>query len=309
MLTYLEALTLRLAEGLGRLPEEQRARHVAYVRTFQQPDGGFSGRDGGSDLYYTGFALRSLGMLGELHGDVAERAASYLRSRLSGQVAIVDFLSLIYSAKLVELAAAIDVFAGQPRGWQQAVAKALEDLRRPDGGYAKTPEGQASSVYHTFLVVLGQQLLGLPIVEPERLTKFVLGRHRDDGGFVEMTAMKRSGTNPTAAAVGLLRILNALEPAVQEAVVDFLAEMQTDEGGLRANTRIPIADLLSTFTGYLTLSDLNAAGEIDPAAIRAYAQSLEQPDGGFHGAAWDGGHDAEYTFYGLGTLALLTPHA
>lgn len=309
MLTYLEALTLRLAEGLGRLPDEQRARHAAYVRTFQQADGGFSGRDGGSDLYYTGFALRSLGMLGELQGEVAERAATYLRSRLSGQVAIVDFLSLIYSAKLIELAAAIDVFAGQADGWQQGVAKAFEDLRRPDGGYAKTPEGQASSVYHTFLVVLGQQLLGLPIVEPERLTTFVLGRHRDDGGFVEMNAMKRSGTNPTAAAVGLLRILGALDTQIQEAVVDFLAEMQTDEGGLRANTRIPIADLLSTFTGFLTLTDLNAAAEIDPAAIRAYAQSLEQSAGGFHGAAWDGGHDAEYTFYGLGTLALVTSHA
>jgi geranylgeranyl transferase type-2 subunit beta len=82
--------------------------------------------------------------------------------------------------------------------------------------------------------------------------------------------------------------------------------MQTDEGGLRANTRIPIADLLSTFTGLLTLADLGAAAEIDLPAVRRFAQSLALEEGGFRGAEWDPAHDIEYTFYGLGTLGLLT---
>jgi geranylgeranyl transferase type-2 subunit beta len=81
--------------------------------------------------------------------------------------------------------------------------------------------------------------------------------------------------------------------------------MQTDEGGLRANTRIPIADLLSTFTGLLTLQDLNAGAAVDLAAVLRFARSLELESGGFHGAEWDPAHDVEYTFYGLGTLALL----
>jgi geranylgeranyl transferase type-2 subunit beta len=37
-----------------------------------------------------------------------------------------------------------------------------------------------------------------------------------------------------------------------------------------------------------------------------YASSLEQTSGGFLGAAWDEVCDVEYTFYGLGTIALLT---
>jgi geranylgeranyl transferase type-2 subunit beta len=81
--------------------------------------------------------------------------------------------------------------------------------------------------------------------------------------------------------------------------------MQTDEGGLRANTRIPIADLLSTFTGLLTLQDLGGAAEIDFDQVRRFVTSLELEDGGFHGAQWDPAHDVEYTFYGLGTLGLL----
>jgi geranylgeranyl transferase type-2 subunit beta len=84
--------------------------------------------------------------------------------------------------------------------------------------------------------------------------------------------------------------------------------MQTEEGGLRANTRIPIADLLSTFTGLLTMQDLGDTGEVALDAIRRFAESLALEEGGFRGAEWDPAHDVEYTFYGLGTLGLLTRH-
>ena len=306
MPAYLESLTLRLASGLESLPDDARERHAGFFQRFQQPDGGFRGREGGSDLYYSAFALRGLALLGYLHGPVAERAANWLRSQLSRQVPMVDFLSLIYGAALLDFAAGIDIFNGSAAGWRQNIAGALEGFRRDDGGYAKTDEGAASSVYHTFLVVLSQQLIGQPIVEPDRIVEFVRSRQRDDGGFVEMPQMKRSGTNPTAAAIGLLRILDALDDATREATLDFLVEMQTDEGGLRANTRIPIADLLSTFTGCLTLADLGALEEIDIPAVHRYAKQLEQPDGGFLGAIWDQVADVEYSFYGLGAIALTT---
>jgi geranylgeranyl transferase type-2 subunit beta len=100
-------------------------------------------------------------------------------------------------------------------------------------------------------------------------------------------------------------MLGALDEPVRLDTRDFLAEMQTDEGGLRANTRIPIADLLSTFTGILTLQDLGGADEIDIAAVQQFVRSLEREEGGFHGAVWDTAHDVEYSFYGLGCLGLL----
>jgi geranylgeranyl transferase type-2 subunit beta len=305
MLGYLEQLTLRLSKGVEQLDADVRTRHGGYLLAAQRDDGGFAGREGGSDLYYTGFALRSLAILGLLEGPVAERAAAFLRSRLVGHAPAIDVFSLVYSAALVESADGRDVFAECNPRWREALDATLEALRRPDGGYAKTDEGAAGSVYHSFLVLLCRQLLGSNQPEPRRLADFVLGHRRDDGGFVEMTMMKRSGTNPTAAAIAALAILAALDQPTREGAIDFLAEMQTDEGGLRANTRIPIADLLSTMTGLLTLADLGAADQIDQRAVRRFAESLQLPDGGFHGAAWDGGWDVEYTFYGLATLALL----
>jgi geranylgeranyl transferase type-2 subunit beta len=304
---YLEDLTRRLASGLGHTSESWRARHIDYVRSHERSDGGFAGREGESDLYYTSFAVRSLALLGALEGDVARRAAAFLQSRLAGEVPIVDFLSLIYSATTLRLVSGLDVFDGQPPSWPSGVAAALEQLRRDDGGYAKTAEGRAGSMYHSFLVVLCQQLIDVPTPQVERLLAFVRARWRPDGGFLEMNVMKRSGTNPTAAAIGLLKIFGGIDDAVRSGTVEFLLDMQSDdEGGLRANARIPIADLLSTFTGLLTLADLGALQQrADLPAARRFVDSLQLSGGGFHGASWDPGDDVEYTFYGLGATALL----
>jgi geranylgeranyl transferase type-2 subunit beta len=199
MPTYLEELTLRLATGIAELPEAVRQPHARYLLAAQREDGGFAGREGGSDLYYTGFALRSLAMLGELYGPPAEKAAGFLQSRLQGQESIVDFLSLVYGAFLLQNAAGIDIFKDADPGWRDAVAQSMDKLRRPDGGYAKGAEGVASSTYHTFLVLLCLQLIERQPRQPEQIVAFLHSQHCEDGGFREIRASKRAGTNPTAA--------------------------------------------------------------------------------------------------------------
>lgn len=305
MPSYLENLTLRLAHGVAALPEDLRNRQAAYLRRSQRDDGGFAGREGPSDLYYTAFGLRGMALLGELDGEPAERAAGYLRSQLTGQTPMVDFISLLFAGTLLHTASGIDVFADAAPAWRDSVVELFERFRRPDGGYAKTDEGQSSSTYHSFLVTVALELLGRQPSDTRRLVDFVRSRRRDDGGFVEIGPMRKSGTNPTAAAAGLLGILNALDDDLRSGIINYLADTQTDEGGLKANTRIPLADLLSTFTGLLTLADASALDEIDRDSARRYVLSLES-EGGFRGGIWDEAADVEYTFYGLGALAILS---
>src|SRR5262245_60764678 len=305
--TYLQRLNGRLADGLARLPEAFRARHAAYLTAAQGADGGFAGREGGSDLYYTGFALRGLAVLDALTPELCERSAAFLRDSLARQASVVDFFSLLYACLLVQAGGGPDVLAGSPPDWPDRVAAALETFRTPDGGYAKAAGAAAGSTYHTFLVGLCHQLLGRPFPRPDEAVRFIRSRRRDDGGYVELAPMRRSGTNPTAAAAGVLQMVHGTElPSDETApVVDFLAGMPSAEGGLRANARAPLADLLSTFTGIWTLQQLGGLGRIDTAAALRYARALELPGGGFRGGLWDEGSDVEYTFYGLGTLALL----
>jgi geranylgeranyl transferase type-2 subunit beta len=120
--------------------------------------------------------------------------------------------------------------------------------------------------------------------------------------------MRRSGTNPTAAAVGLLDLVehevNGLTPEVRDGVTSCLTGVVSPEGGLKANARAPLADLLSTFTATWTLDRLGNLDRLDGKQVLRYAQSLDRPSGGFRGGLWDDGWDVEYTFYGLGILAL-----
>lgn len=305
MSIYLETLTRRLTTAMGNLPEDVRQRHGEYLRSTQNADGGFPDRGGDSDLYYTGFALRSLALVDSLNDPVAERAAAYLKQQMQGKAAIIDFLSLLYSALLLQTSAGVDLFEEVDDAWRESVADTLEGFRRDDGGYARTHQTNVGSTYNSFLVVLCQQLIGWPVQDAQRLAEFVRSRVREDGGFVEIPAMKRSGTNPTSAAVALLRILEALDEDLADGAIDYLLERQSSEGGLTANTRIPVADTLSTFTGMLTLADLAAVDELDLPAVRRFVESMEQPAGGFRGAVLDEACDVEYTFYGLGCLALL----
>jgi len=304
-MSYLAGLTVRLAAGAMQFADDFRRRHAAYLAAAQQEDGGFPGREGPADLYYTGFGLRGLALLDALDETAAARAAGFLQARLAEAMPSIDFLSLAFSAVLLEAVAGIDVFAAGGLDRRDAVLQGTEPLQREDGGYAKAESSARSSTYQTFLVIACRQLVGLPIEDAGRISAMIRSRQRGDGGFVELDRLPQSGTNPTAAAIGLLRLLGALDESTRTAAATFLAGMQGAEGGFLANTRIPMADLLSTFTALVALDDLGTLGSVDLGAVRRYAAALELPEGGFLAGAWDDQADVEYNFYGLGTAAML----
>lgn len=304
MLPYLQDLTLRLAAGAARLDESVRQMHAQWLIDQQRDDGGFAGREGDSDPYYTAFALRGLWILDALTPEVGHAAAAFLRTRLERREGIVDLISLIFGAAICEMAVGAEVIGDDDSRWVDNVAGLLESLRTEDGGFAKSPEGRAGSTYQTFLSVLCLELMGKQPQNPDRVIAFLNSQAHRDGGYLEIRAAKRAGVNPTAAAIGTFKTLGALDQIDRSLTVDFLSEMQSDEGGFTANTRIPFADLLSSCTGMITLVDLDAADAVDVAAVRRYAESMQADGGGFTGFTLDHVADVEYTFYGIATLAL-----
>lgn len=303
-LPYLFRLGTRLNSGLASLPEEQKTKHRDFILNFLCNDGGFRGREGDSDLYYTSFAVRALAMLDELAPPTCEAVADFLISHQTRLLTVIDLVSWLYSALVVQMTSGIEIVDTEEDSWTETLAEELEVFRVRDGGYAKTREGAAGSTYHSFLVALCYELIDRPIPSPNRLVQFLYDRQRDDGGFVEIQPMKRSGTNPTAAACALLNMLGAMDDEIRNDVAEFLRSVRSGEGGFQANTRVPFADTLSTFTGLLTVQDLGLERILATSAVRSFIESLELPTGGFRAAHWDQLSDVEYTFYALGTLAL-----
>ncbi len=246
-------------------------------------------------------------MLDALTPDICDRAAAYLRGSLASRASVVDLFSLLYACLLVQASGGPDVLADSAADWPERVAATLETCGTPDGGYNKSPGATAASTYHTFLVGLCYGLLGRSLPRADEAVRFVQARRREDGGYVEVAPMRRSGTNPTAAGIGILQLARGRDLPADDVTptVEFLARMPGMDGGLRANDRVPLSDLLSTFTGLWTLAQLGALDRIDRTQVAQFAHAVELPEGGFRGGLWDEATDVEYTFYGLGVLALV----
>lgn len=307
-MSYLTDLTLRLAAGAALIEPEVRQCHCHWLQQQQRGDGGFAGREGQSDPYYTAFGLRGLLVVDGITDEIAQRAATFLHDQFSKKLGVVDLVSLVMGASIIEMTHGHEVLANIPSA-RERIVDTLESLRGSDGGYNKVTGGNASSTYQTFLNLLCFELIGHQVVDPDAIVRFLNAQRVIDGGFREIRVAKRAGVNPTAAGIGALKTLGRLDPAQEEATVDFLADMRTDEGGLSANDRISLADLLSSCTGMVTMCDLQATGELHLHGLRQYALSMQRsengkPTGGFHGFAFDQEVDVEYTFYGLSLLAL-----
>ncbi len=310
MAGYLKLLTLRLAAGLENLASDERQRHTNFFLTAQRDDGGFAGREGESDLYYTGFGVRGLSLLGQLHDTPAQKAAAFLVAYAWDRQSSIDTISWIQAAAALDISASIDVFEQVGSDFKTTLTRELHALRRDDGGYARTDEGHASSTYQTFLILGCLQLLDARPSEAEKIAAFLTTQAAKDGGFHEIRVAKRAGTNPTAAAVGAFRLLNQfgdtrMPMELHQKTIDFILSMQTSDGGFRANTRIPASDLLSTFTALTALTDLDNLDLVDLKKVSQFVASLETDNGGFLGAAWDEESDVEYSMYGLGCKGLL----
>lgn len=305
-LPYLVRLGNRLNQGLQGFSSVRRDTHAQFLLQFQQSDGGFRGRDGDSDLYYTSFAIRALWMLDRLTPDIGASVSEYLKGLWSPDLNTLDQMNWLSTSLALEVAGGSSPIANVEE-LQTLIPQRIEATRTGDGGYSKTTEGATGSTYQSFLVLLTYQLLGLKLPRPNALIQFLYDRQREDGGFVEIAPMRRSGTNPTAAAAAILQELNVLDRETRNDIEAFLKDVKCqDEAGFTANTRIPFADSLSTFTAVLTTQNL----QLRPAyrrddVIQWLTSQLEFPTGGFRAATWDNQADVEYTFYGLGLLALL----
>ena len=299
-------LSQALVAGASLLPTSLRDRHAQFLLRSRTPAGGFAGRDGPADLYYTSFALRGLELLGVPPEDFAEGVLRFL-GRMAGQTA-----SLSDVVSELEIRRVLSPASGSQTGTNATYTETrrcellsrVQAHRSASGAYARTPDGLPST-YGTFLGILAHQYLGVPLPDSGQVRSFLLDRQRADGGFAESDEAEVSGTNPTAAAVIALVSVGGLGRGRRRRCARFLAGLEAPEGGLRANPVAPAPDLLSTFTGLVALGTLSAFGEIRLGQTARLTQRLEAGAGGFSGAELDQQADTEYTYYGLGTLAIL----
>ena len=416
---YLELLVEMLRDGAQGLGEGFRAAQGRWLEAQQLPDGGFPGRNGPSDAYYTDFALRALEMVAPA-SPAFTRAAAWLASdRPAPRDLVGAFAELSCHRTLAahgmssrQLPAERDYASRAPHGmttsgvgrtplsyggaaprgdpagvatrrarrgvqrrasqlpcrpgrssfttrWRAGMEFAQQTPKRSPEGFCMEPDTCATqprrrhfsrlrrskrplrtangvggpgtpgnplsqalaahsldsggfsapgsgglSAYASFLGTLCRELLGEP-TDAARAGAAVRALRRDDGGFAERAGEAHSQTNATAAVVALLVMAGGPSGDEADGVARFLTGMQGDDGGLRAHADAPEGDLLSTFTGLLTLLAVTHEPPIDIPGLGRFVRAVARPGGGFGACPSDTGADVEYAYYGIATLALL----
>jgi geranylgeranyl transferase type-2 subunit beta len=316
---YLDMLDQLLHPSVAELSKAFVDAQVRFVAGCQQADGGFGGRQGGSDFYYTDFAVRTLALLAPEHAAL-DRAAGYVVHLPRPPQGTIECFNVLNLRRLLasRLAIAVDgvptddssrdpTCMGQSP-WTFAPSFLLDQLGAcllPGGGLARSAGDPRASAYHTFLGELCFQMLGVDIPAAGRSVAAVEALRQPDGGFAELAGQTASQTSATAAAVAVLMMHDALSPAKIAEAAQSLACMQSVDGGLKPHAAVESGDLLSTFTGLTTLWALGGMHLVDLASVAKFLRSTAHPAGGFVSSAGDDTADVEYAYYGVSTLALL----
>jgi hypothetical protein len=184
---------------------ESRTLVADYLQSQLTPDGGFADRAGRGDLYYTVFGLE--GLLALQAPVPAESVSGYLEQ--FGDGAGLDFAHLACLARC---------WGGVSRDLDGVPAAGilarLEAHRSADGGYAPTAGAAHGNAYSSFLALGAYQDLRTALPGSDRLIDSLPSLHARDGGYANRPGDPHGITTVTAAAVLVLRTLEApLDPS------------------------------------------------------------------------------------------------
>jgi prenyltransferase beta subunit len=273
---------------------ESRDLVAGFLRRSLNPDGGFQDRSGASDLYYTVFGLEAFLALGQ---PTPEITVSYLQQ--FGDGASLDFVHLACLARAWGSASC----SGLGPDTSAGILRRLESFRSADGGFAVTKHAPAGSAYACFLAMAAFEDLGAVVRDGDRMLRCLQGVRAADGGFANRPEAAEGSTPATAAAVIVMRHLDAAPDA---AVSRWLLERCHTRGGFFASPRTPMPDLLSTATALHALASLQADIDDLREPCLDFVDTLWTSTGGFYGSWADNTLDCEYTYYGLLALGHLS---
>ncbi|MEI8233890.1 MAG: prenyltransferase/squalene oxidase repeat-containing protein [Verrucomicrobiota bacterium] len=295
----LRGALIRTARRAPALLGDSTALVRDFLRSSQTAEGGFAGRDGRADLYYTVFGLQAALALD------APLAMEPLRTYLQGfgagdGLAFVPLCCLARAWALLRDAGA--PLAGA-RTRERELAARLAPFRAGDGGFHPAPGAAHGTASAAFLALGAFEDLRLRLPDAARLAAAVSALAAPGGGWANERGIPLGSTHATAAAAAVPGLLGS-RAAMGAAGAWLLAQAHL-QGGFRASPLAPMPDLLSTATALQTLTALGVPLNAVREPCLGFLDSLWTNAGGFHGHWEDDVLDVEYTFYGLLALGCL----
>jgi len=266
------------------LPGDPAGLVAEFLRSQLNEDGGFAGRDGRSDLYYTMFAAEALTSLDE---DVPfQKIKRYL-----------DGFADIHSLDLIHMGCLMRNYANLESLCKNTKQKAIErvkDFRSSDGGFSSIESAGHGSAYGIFIALGIYQDLGIEVENTEKMIESLQQLRQPDGSYANERSVMIGSVPATAAAVTTLHELG--EPIPSDTMGWLMSQCR--DGGFRPFAGAPEPGLLSTATAIHALSISAVPLDSLRDDCLRYIASLKNNDG-FRGSSADNTSDCEYTYYAL----------
>ncbi len=280
-------------QGLDCLGSRQ-SLIAQYIRGRLNPDGGFAGRDGLSDLYYTVFGLQLFWAL-EIDIPVKKTAGFLLSYEIND------------STSLLDLSCLARCWGNLPQNYHppdltEDILRRIENFRSVDGGYRDKRGSRTGTVYGCFLALGAYEDLETAIPQSVGLANCICSLKTEDGGYANETAILIGSVPATAGAIAVMFELDR-KPNPQTGA--WLMNCIHPNGGFRAIPIIEEPDMLSTAIALQGLGCLNYDISVIRDKCWDYTLELFHKSGGFLGARSDDIADCEYTYYGLLALGHL----
>ncbi len=256
------------------------------------PDGGFRGRAGQSDLYYTFFGVQLLSILSK--EALPEEVYKYLEAVKEPEK--FDLIHLICYLRT-------ENFLKTKAQSSNDIAGPVEGFRVAGRGYcienSHEKKVQSSSIYASFLAYSTYRECSIDLtksaIDTAGIVECIGSLKSADGSYAEVAGMESGTLTVTGAAVMLLYDITG---RVDDAAVAWIIDRQAKTGGFYASKDAFLPDLVSSAAAVFCLNLVNQKHNINK-NILDFVESLMQADSGFGGNNQDFTPDVEYTFYGL----------
>ncbi len=272
------------------------AKHLilSFLKNQINPDGGFKGKSGESDIYYTLFGLSTAVILDNL--EILEDASTYIDAY--SDIESLDFVHLTSYIRCVSILSFLDKRCADRR--LDTLFTLLEKYRADDGGYSYSRNNPIDgSIYASFLARLAYERSGRRMPGPGKIRACIKKYKTTDQAYAEAMDIQSGTTTVTAAAIIMLKELSGI---TDRRAGDWLIERQGAHGGFYSSPQAPTPDLLSTASAVFALNTVRCNHDKINEKCLDFTEDLMRENGGISGCANDAVPDCEYTFYGLLTI-------
>jgi geranylgeranyl transferase type-2 subunit beta len=299
---YLNLLDDTLQSALRGASDAFVETQARFVTGCQQPDGGFCGRQGSSDAYYSDFALRCLNLLAPNHA-AWRRAEDYVLAKSGRPRTVVECFSILNMQRMLHRHLRSTGVEGRATGADGGATGTAS--ARNGGASLALPVQREQRATDAESSITGNLSADVDWTRNANLLHSVLTKHLlPTGGLVRSPGERQVSAYQTFLGALCFSLLDIPMPN-RQAAIQSIRSLQRADGGFAESDGQAESQTNATAAAVAFLTMYDAMGPDAAESVAPFFAAMQSADGGLraHSAVLQG--DLLSTFTGVVSLKAL----